>query len=66
MVIPPGVGYISNAVGGQRGDLRAGMLLVLAASVLMLLLHIALALRERRRASMDEAALEMDAAAREA
>ena len=51
LVIPPAVGYISEAVGGQRGDVRKGLLFVLGAVVLMLLLHIALMLRERKRAS---------------
>lgn len=49
LVIPPAVGYVSDAVGGERGDIRAGLRAVLVATVLMFLLHIALMLRERRR-----------------
>ncbi len=48
LVIPPSVGYISSAVGGEAGDVRTGLLAVLAASIVMLLLHITLALRQRR------------------
>ena len=51
LVIPPAVGYISEAVGGQKGDIRTGLLAVLVATVLMLLLHLGLLLRERRRAT---------------
>jgi fucose permease len=51
LVIPPAVGYISEAVGGEKGDVRKGLLFVLGAVVLMLLLHIALMLRERKRAN---------------
>ena len=42
LLIPPAVGYLSDARGG---DLRTGLLVVLAAAIVMLLLHIALALR---------------------
>ena len=49
LVIPPSVGYISNAVGGAEGDVRKGLLAVLAAAIIMLLLHIFLSVRERRR-----------------
>ncbi len=49
LVMPPAVGYISEAVGGQKGDIRTGLLAVVAATVLMLLLHIVLLFRERRR-----------------
>lgn len=48
LVIPPGVGYLSTAVGGAAGDVRTGLLVVVAASVVMLLLHIVLAFRERK------------------
>lgn len=62
LVIPPAVGYISTAVGGAEGNVRAGLITVIAASVVMLLLHAVLALRERRLASMSEAELEATAA----
>jgi fucose permease len=61
--IPPAVGYISAAAGGEAGDVRAGLLAVMAASVVMLLLHVALTLRERRLASVREDELESEAAA---
>jgi len=48
LVIPPAVGYISSAVGGVGGDVRSGLVVVIAASVLMFLLHVLLLLRERR------------------
>lgn len=51
LVIPSGVGYLSAAVGGAAGDVRTGLLVVVAASVLMLLLHLVLAYRESRAAS---------------
>lgn len=50
LLIPPAVGYVSNAVGGSAGDVRTGLLAVLAASILMLLLHVVLTLRERKLA----------------
>ena len=50
LLIPPAVGYVSSAVGGPAGDVRIGLMTVVAASVMMLLLHVLLALRERRRA----------------
>ncbi|HWS90354.1 MAG TPA: MFS transporter [Pyrinomonadaceae bacterium] len=50
LLIPPAVGYISSAAGGAAGDVRTGLLAVVAASALMLLLHLALTLRERSRA----------------
>ncbi|HKQ53533.1 MAG TPA: MFS transporter, partial [Pyrinomonadaceae bacterium] len=62
LVIPPSVGYISAAVGGGEGSVRTGLIAVAAASVLMLLLHAVLTLRERRQASMSEAELEATAA----
>ena len=49
LLIPPAVGYVSSAVGGPAGDVRIGLMTVVAASVMMLLLHVLLALRERRR-----------------
>lgn len=63
LLIPPAVGYISSAVGGQAGDVRTGLVAVMAASVVMLLLHILLILRERRRSFVSEDALEMSATA---
>src|SRR6266545_833694 len=36
LLIPPAVGYISTAVGGEVGDVRTGLLAVMAASVVML------------------------------
>ena len=65
LVIPPAVGYLSAAVGGVTGNVRAGLVAVLAASVTMLLLHIVLTWRERRLSSISEAALETEAAAAE-
>jgi fucose permease len=50
LLIPPAVGYISSAAGGAAGDVRTGLLAVVAASALMFLLHLALTLRERSRA----------------
>jgi fucose permease len=47
LVIPPAVGYISSAVGGTAGDVRSGLMVVVAACVLMLILHALLLLRER-------------------
>ena len=62
LVIPPAVGYLSAAVGGAAGNVRAGLVAVLAASVIMLFFHIVLTWRERRLAGVSEAALEMEAA----
>lgn len=64
LVIPPSVGFISAAVGGEEGDVRTGLFVVVAASVIMLLLHAALTVRERRLASLSEAELEATAAAK--
>jgi fucose permease len=47
LVIPPGVGYVSSAVGGSVGNVRTGLSAVIVASVVMLLLHALLLLRER-------------------
>ncbi len=63
LLIPPAVGYISAAAGGEAGDVRAGLVAVIAASVVMLLLHVALTWRERRLASVGEDELESGAAA---
>lgn len=52
LVIPPAVGYVSSAMGGGAGDVRTGLIAVMAASVIMLLLHVVLTLRERRRAAV--------------
>jgi fucose permease len=63
LVIPPAVGYVSSAVGGAAGDVRTGLVTIIIASVIMLLLHIMLALRERRHAAKDlqlKAAVEAD------
>jgi MFS family permease len=62
LVIPPAVGYVSSAVGG---NLRAGLVAIIAAAVLMLALHILLLLRERRRAFLGEDELERDAVVEE-
>jgi fucose permease len=63
LIIPPSVGYISDAVGGQAGDVRAGLSVVFVASVIMLLLHILLAVRERRRLKTGQAEVEIEAPA---
>jgi len=44
LVIPPAVGYVSSAVGG---NVRTGLTTVIIASVVMLLLHVLLLFRER-------------------
>jgi fucose permease len=62
LLIPPAVGYISNAVGGETGDVRSGLIAVMAASVVMMVLHALLAWRERRLASVNEDKLELSAA----
>jgi len=52
LVIPPAVGYVSSAVSGSAGNVRAGLTTVIVASVVMLLLHALLLTREfqgRRR-----------------
>ena len=61
LLIPPAVGYISTAVGGEVGDVRTGLLAVMAASILMLLLHALLAWRERRLTFLREDELEKEA-----
>ena len=58
LVIPPAVGYLSSATGGATGDVRTGLVAVIAASLAMLLLHILLTLRERRRSFRSEDVLE--------
>jgi fucose permease len=47
LVIPPAVGYISNAAG-ENGDVRRGLFAVLTAAILMLALHIILSFRQGR------------------
>jgi fucose permease len=47
LVIPPAVGYLSTAVGGTEGNVRTGLVAVIAASILMLILHVVLSLKER-------------------
>jgi fucose permease len=44
LLIPPAVGYVSDARGG---DLRTGLMVVLAAAIVMLGLHVVLALQRR-------------------
>jgi hypothetical protein len=61
LVIPPAVGYVSNALRGDAGNLRAEVVAIIAASVFMLAFHILLTLRERRRSFLSEDALERDA-----
>lgn len=51
LLIPPAVGYVSNAVGGSVGDVRTGLTAVIIASVVMLLLHVLLLFRERGKAT---------------
>lgn len=53
LVIPPAVGYVSSAVGGSEGNVRTGLTAVIAASVVMLLLHALLLFRERRYRSLE-------------
>jgi len=65
LLIPPAVGYLSAAIGGEAGNVRAGLMAVLAASAVMLLLHLVLTWREWRLAGISETALEMKAAAAE-
>jgi fucose permease len=47
LVIPPAVGYVSSAVGGAAGDVRTGLFAVIAATVVMFVLHALLTMRER-------------------
>jgi fucose permease len=47
LLIPPAVGYVSAWVGGEAGNVRTGLLVVLSASVVMLVLHVVLSWRER-------------------
>ena len=49
LVLPSAVGYISEASGGQKGDIRTGLLAVLAAVVVMVLLHFMLMLIRRKQ-----------------
>lgn len=57
LLIPPAVGYVSDALGEGTGNLRAGLFVVVAAAITMAVLHVLLALRERRRLAAGEAAL---------
>ena len=50
----------SSAVGGDAGNLRAGLVAIMAASVVMLALHVLLTLRELRRSFLAEDALETE------
>jgi fucose permease len=61
LLIPPAVGYVSSAAGGATGDVRTGLVAVMAASSVMLILHILLTLRERRRSLAGEEVLETSA-----
>jgi fucose permease len=54
LVIPPSVGYLSSAVGGEKGDVRTGMYIILAAAIVMALLHALLTLRERKTKTSTE------------
>jgi fucose permease len=49
LIIPPAVGYVSSAAGGLAGDVRKGLTAVIAASIVMLVLHVVLTLREKNR-----------------
>ena len=60
LVIPPAVGYVSSSVGGDAGNLRAGLVAIMAASVVMLALHVLLTLLELRRSFLAEDALERE------
>jgi fucose permease len=51
LVIPPAVGYISEASGGQTGDIRTGLWAVLAAVIVMLILHVLLMLVRRKQSA---------------
>jgi fucose permease len=55
LVIPPAVGYVSSAFGGAAGDVRTGLVAVIAAAVLMFVLHVLLMLRERSKADVTRA-----------
>jgi len=77
LLIPPSVGWISDPtnglwrfvrglidkIGGPAGDVRKGLFAVSTASAIMLLLHIILAVRERRRRSQQTAPVETEVAA---
>jgi len=52
LAIPPAVGYVSVLVGGAEGNVRIGLMVVLAAAVVMLVLHAVLSWRERRLLKM--------------
>ena len=61
LVIPPAVGYVSAWIGGERGNVRAGLMVVLSAAIAMLVLHAVLMWRERQ-ASQGSGALVIEAA----
>ena len=48
LAIPPAVGYVSAWIGGERGNVRAGLMVVLSAAIAMLVLHAVLMWRERQ------------------
>jgi len=48
LAIPPAVGYISSWVGGAEGNVRTGLFAVIAAAIIMFLLHVVLTLTDRR------------------
>lgn len=52
LAIPPAVGYVSVWAGGVEGNVRIGLMVVLAAAVVMLVLHAVLSWRERRLLKM--------------
>lgn len=52
LAIPPAVGYVSVWAGGAEGNVRIGLMVVLAAAVVMLVLHAVLSWRERRLLKM--------------
>lgn len=54
LVIPPSVGYLSSALGGESGNVRKGMYVILAAAIAMALLHALLTLRERKTKTSSE------------
>jgi MFS family permease len=61
LAIPPAVGYVSAWIGGERGNVRAGLIVVLSAAIAMLMLHAILMWRERQ-ASQGSGALLIEAA----
>jgi len=57
LVIPPAVGYVSAWIGGERGNVRAGLMVVLSAAIAMLVLHAILMWRERQASQGSRALL---------